>query len=111
MGNREEGSVSTFKDMIAADLGNVFFNTEEFAETVAYNGDEVTAIITYGSGDEYKGYDDFDVKAVILVKVSDVQEVVTGDQVQIGSDDWEVIGAKRSAHGLTWEIQVNKRTS
>lgn len=103
--------MSKFTDQLELDLGAVFLNSDEFATTIQYKGLEVEALVNYGSGDEYKGYDDFDVKAVVYVRVSQVSTVQTGDQLTIGTSTWEVIGAKLSGCGRLWEIEVNRRTS
>lgn len=103
--------MTAFKDHLEVDLQAVFLNTGEYAATVEYAGAEVPAVITYGSGDEYKGYDDFDVRATVIVRVSDVPAVITSQQLVIGTATWEVIGARLSGCGRLWEIQLNRRTS
>lgn len=103
--------MSDFKELLEDDLDDVFYNTDEFAETVTYEGQAIAARLFYGSGDENKGYDDFDVKAVIKIKKKDVATVLTGDTILIGAQTWEVIGATLSKDGLEWEAMINRRTS
>jgi hypothetical protein len=103
--------VSDFKDLLEDDLDDVFYNTDEFAETVTYAGKSIAARLFYGTGDEHKGYDDFDVRAVIKFKKKDVAAVLTGDTILIGTQNWEVIGATLSKDGLEWEAMINRRTS
>lgn len=98
--------MTTVDEMMAADLQGFLLK-----DVVVYNGTSVKAEIQRGSGDEYKGYDDFDVKAIIRVTAKDVPVVVTGDVILIGSTTWEVIGAQLSKCGLLWEINANRRTS
>lgn len=103
--------MATFKEQLAADVDDVFYNTSEFAEAVTYEGKAIAARLFYGSGDEHKGYDDFDVRAVIKFKKKDVATVLTGDTILIGTQTWEVIGATLSKDGLEWEATINRRTS
>lgn len=101
----------TFTDQLELDLQTIFLNNEEFGATISCAGTSVPALIEYGSGDEYKGFDDFDIKAMLRVRIKDVPVVVSGDVILIGATTWEVIGARLSKCGLLWEINVNRRTS
>jgi hypothetical protein len=103
----------TFKTQLASDLASVFFNTDEFAESVTYTRDgyfpeTVKAIIDYGQGEEYQGSDSYGVNATMNVMVSEIETVTNKDTVVIGTDTWGVIGARKINDGLEWEIQINK---
>jgi hypothetical protein len=103
--------MSDFTDQLELDLQAIFLNNVEFGATVKYAGRDVQALIEYGSGDEYKGFDDFDIKAIIRIRIKDVPAVNTGDEILIDINTWEVIGARLSKCGLLWEININRRTS
>jgi len=106
----------TLKDQMAADLAAIFYNTDDFAESVTYTPADATpaktisAIIDYGQGDEYKGADSYGVRAVIRVQASEIAQPARKDEVTIGTDTWVVIGADLIADGLEWIIEVNKVT-
>lgn len=97
--------MTTVKEMMEADLLSVF------EDTILYGGASVQAEIQCGSGDEYKGFDDFDIRAVIRVRIKDIPTILSGDLIQVGAATWEVIGARLSKCGMFWEINVNRRTS
>lgn len=78
----------TLKDDITSDL-SVFFNTNEFAETVTYNGTDIPAIVEYEENlDEQTG--SAVAIATLTIKKSDVSDPDYLDTVVIGSDTWKV---------------------
>ena len=101
--------MSTFQDMIASDLDNVFLNTDEFAQTITYKGASIKAIVHYGPRRSSSGVISCD--AWILVKVSDVATPAYRDPVVIDSDTYRVRVDKDTqpeGDGYTWTIDLKK---
>lgn len=104
----------SFKDDLADDLENVFYNTDEFAESVSYTAygywpKTIIAIITQGDGDEYQGSNSYAVNAMMLCTVADLATVTNKDTVALADGTaWGVVGARKVNDGLEWEIQLNK---
>ena len=98
----------TLQEQITSDLA-VFFDTDEFAETVSYNGSDIPAIIEYGgpgAGGPAK-------TAVIEVKVSDVANPSYRDTVVISGDTWHVYriqsqGVYIKGDNYTWQIPIKR---
>lgn len=104
----------TLKTQMQADLASVFYNTDDFAETVTYTpaggaGISVVAIIDYGRDDE-DGADDLGQNAKIRIMVSSVATVTAGDTITIGANTWEVHYARLSEDGLEWIADISKRS-
>lgn len=107
--------MTTFKEQMAADLASVFYNTDDFAESVVYapagkSPKTIKAIITYGEGDEYRGANSYGVKATMTCMVSDVSQPTNKDTVSIDGVTWGVVGANKINDGLEWKIELNKDT-
>ena len=93
----------TFKDQLGTDLG-VFFNTNEFAETVAYKGVNVSAIvdrlkdqqIVSGNAAAY---------AQLQVKKTDVASPAYLDAVVFDAQSW-VVERVESSDQQVWIITV-----
>lgn len=105
----------TFKTQLTDDLKNVFLNTDEFAESATYTpaggtAKTISVIIDEGSGEGYMGADALDHAAIMRIMVSDISEVVAGDQVTCGSDIWEIVDGEKSADGLEWIATVSRMT-
>lgn len=85
--------MSAFKDMLKADLDNVFINAEEFADEHELNGQTVTCVVQspteqekYLQGLDYRGFDGVrgqttivHVKKEIIGEVPAEGEVITLD--------------------------------
>jgi hypothetical protein len=106
----------TLKEQILADQ-DIFYNTDDFAESVVYTPHEgapktIPALISYGSGEEGQGADRYGVRATVRIKAGDVAEPNTRgrDALTVGTVEWTIIGAERSASGLEWILQVNRKT-
>ena len=98
-----------FRDMLAADLASVFFNTDEFAELVTIGvSTGIPVIISFGEGDEYKGSDASDTEGEMRVRVSDMATLVTGLSVTRGAETWTVLDAKKSADNLEWIAVISR---
>lgn len=98
----------TFAEDIISDLANVFFNTDAFAETVTYNGTDISAIVTReASGDTPAR------RATIMVQASDVAGPDYRDEVVFDGATWRVqfdtsdgpAGITSSA-GDVWKLTV-----
>lgn len=97
----------TLKTQMTTDLA-VFFNDDEFAETVTYNGTDITAIVEYGAGRDTGAVARL---ATLFVKKSDVTLPAYRDTIIIGSDTWRVFEnedqeAVISGDGYVWKIPI-----
>lgn len=96
-----------FKDMLAADMDTVFFNPDEFAVPITYNGTEILAI-------EADGFlMSTGVPGVtlptrsILVRRSDVPKAKVGDKVIMDEQTWHV-GPGPTIDGGVWTLTLNR---
>ena len=104
--------MSTFTDMIASDLDGVFLNTDEFAQTITYNGSAIKAIVHYGPR-RIKGKDQAVACDAWLegVKVSDVAIPAYRDTVVIGTTSYKVHiadDAQPEGDGYSWTIDLRR---
>jgi len=97
----------TFKDHLATDLANIFFNDSEFAETITYNGAEILCVPT-------DGYEmTTSVPGVnvptrsVLVKQADVASPKAGDKIIMGEQTWYVSPGMTIDGGL-WSLTLTK---
>lgn len=102
--------MSDFQDMITDDLDDVFFNTDEFAQTITYNGESVSAIVQYGprrrSADQIVSCD-----AWITVKTADVSSPAYRDTIVIGSNTYKVLiddQTQPEGDGYIWVIDLKR---
>jgi len=96
----------TLAEQLTTDL-SVFFDTDDFAQPITYNGSDILAIVDYGmdaSGENAR-------TARIVVKVADVPSPAYRDPVVIGSDTWRVfrdpgkeVAVKGDGH--VWELSL-----
>jgi uncharacterized alkaline shock family protein YloU len=106
----------TLKAQIAADLDAIFYNTDDFAETVTYTpldsgvGVDVKAIVDYGKGIDSQGADALNTDATMRIQVSSVDIVIPGDGVTIGNETWQVLDAHLIDDGLEWEVIISRIT-
>ncbi|MEE4112713.1 MAG: hypothetical protein V2I40_07855 [Desulfobacteraceae bacterium] len=96
-----------FSDAIANALG-VWFGSE-YAETITYDGADISALVTYGGGSTNSVAE----TAVIEVKVSDVPAPAYRDAVVIAGETWRVYRDKMqeaviTGDGYTWKIPIKK---
>lgn len=70
---------------------------------------ETTVIISCGEGPDAEGADEFAPDARIRVLVSAVAAAAAGGVFTVGGEDWEVLFARKSADGLEWICDANKR--
>lgn len=97
-----------FSDALTNDLAT-FYNTDEFAVTVTYDGTSITADVMYGDSGKDRDYNkDFSVtKAVLRVKQSDVTNPAYRDTVIIGSNTWYV-QREIQGDGYDWVIGIER---
>lgn len=96
----------TLKSQLSSDLP-VFFNTDDFAETVTYNSVDIPAIVDYGvekSGENAR-------TAHIIIKQSDVANPAYRDTVVIDSATWRVFRDPNKevavkGEGNVWELSL-----
>ena len=97
----------TFKTQMTSDL-SVFFDSDEFAETVTYNGESIEAVIDYGEDlDRIEAGDAVAAMATIYVEVSDVADPDYRDTVVIGSDTWRVRNIVKG-DGYVWKLDIKR---
>jgi hypothetical protein len=95
---------------------SVFFNTDEFAESVTYTpsggaGTTIKAIIDYGSGENYRGADALHTEGVMLIQANatyGVETVAVGDTVTIDTESWRVVDAEKIDDGLIWRCLISR---
>ena len=94
----------TLKTQMTDDLDSVFFNTDEHAETITYNGADIKAIVDYEENpDEQAGA--ALAQAVIEIRASDVADPTYRDTVVIGSVTWHVRRVL-GGDGFTWRVRI-----
>jgi hypothetical protein len=103
--------MSTFHDMIASDLDDVFLNTDEFATAITYKGTSIKAIVHYGprrkSADQIVSCDAW----LEAVKVSDVATPAYRDTVVIGANTYHVLiddQTQPEGDGHSWTIDLKR---
>jgi len=110
----------TLKTQIAADLNTVFFNTDDFADSVTYTpaggtAKTIKAIIDYGVPDEsgLSGMDAMNTEAEMEIQAdatNGIAQVAVNDAVTIGTDTWRVIYARKIDDGLIWRCRISRST-
>jgi hypothetical protein len=99
-----------FKDAIAADIDNVFFNTNEFAENAMIDGKSVPIILDddalQGKSDVYAmGLSEGD--RLIFIKEKDLRRLPQpGEQMTIGDKQWYVRHAVSNAG--VFELRIGR---
>jgi len=95
--------------MITNDL-DVILDTDEFAQTITYNGTSIKAIVKYGEERESDASVSFD--AVITVKTSDVATPAYRDTVVIGGVTFRVFQDANNqpfkGDGYLWQIRLTR---
>jgi len=98
--------MATFKEIAESDVSSVFFNADEHASAVTYNGNAVAAVVDYG---DIMDNDSAVVtrQKVLWVKTADVPVPAYRDTVVIGSDTWRVGPEdKHEGDGYTWKLPL-----
>jgi hypothetical protein len=100
---------TTFKNQADADLGAVFFDEDEFALPIAYNGTDILAIES-DLWSQDSGIPGVSVPSRgLYIRQSDVSFPKPGDAVTIGAHTWHV-GAGASLDGGLWQITLHRET-
>jgi hypothetical protein len=105
----------TLKDQILADLDDVFYNTDDFAELVdieSADGDDifrdVPVIIEFGDGDGYTGADALGTEATMRIRVTDIAIIASGYSVYRGTETWKVLDGQKSEDNLEWRAAISR---
>lgn len=98
----------TLKAQLASDL-DVFYDTDAFAESITYNGEAVTAIVSYQAPENLP--ESVATEALIRVRVSVVALPAYRDPVVIGADTFYVfqddsVKPVKTDDGLEWIIPL-----
>lgn len=96
----------TLAEQLTTDL-SVFFDTDDFATTITYNGTDILALVDYGldsDGDNAR-------TARIVVKASDVPAPAYRDTVVISGTTWRVFRdpdkeVAVKGDGQVWEMSL-----
>jgi hypothetical protein len=99
-----------FKDVIAADIDNVFFNAKEFAENAMIDGRSVPIILDdnalQGKSDVY-AMGLAEGERLIFIKEKDMHRLPQpGDQMSIGDEQWYVRHAVSNAG--VFELRIGR---
>lgn len=95
----------TFSTQLTTDL-SVFFNTDEFAQSVTYAGSAIDALVLFGENLDAAGSrESAQANGHLVVKVSDVAAPAYRDAVVIGSVTWRV---RRIIYGdgQVWKLEI-----
>lgn len=95
----------TLNSQLSTDLA-VFFETDEFAQSVTYAGTAINALVLFNENLDAAGSRDSAMAiGEIWVKVSDVALPAYRDVVVIGSDTWNV---RRIlfGDGYIWKVEI-----
>jgi len=106
-----------FKSQIMLDVTNIFFNLNEFADVINYNGKEIKSVIEIGEdpakGNEFNSHGS-SARAVFWIAIIDVKRPLMGDVIRIvettfvlpnftidiSEIDWSVVKLLESCGGM-----------
>ena len=98
--------MSTFKDQLDADLTDIFFSSDEFAETITYNGVAILCVPTDGY-EMTASVPGVNVPTrVVLVKQADVATPKAGDKIIMDEQTWYVMPGM-TLDGGVWTLTLN----
>ena len=98
----------TLKDQITADE-DIFFNDDDFAETIVFNGESILAVETVASEHE-TGLPGFIVPMfTVLISASDVSRPKAGDAVTFRGGSY-IVGSFPRSEGGMWKVDLLKDT-
>lgn len=84
----------SLRDQMASDL-SIFFNTDEFGETISYNGQSFVAIVDRLAQPSFDG-NNTATYADVMMKSTDVPNIAYQDIVQFDSYTWIVEHIQKS---------------
>ena len=93
----------TLSEQLLSDLP-VFFNTDEFSQTVTYAGSSIDAVVSFNKNLDDAGQSPM-ATGLIRVKASDVANPDYRDAVIISGVTWRVRRIE-SGDGNTWQLEV-----
>ena len=96
----------SLKEQIENDLDSVFFDTDEFARTVTYDGVDISVIFTHKKDPE-KLSDSLREEGELRVKVSDVPTPAYRDPVVIDGNTWRMMEIVEGGE-YTWKLKIAK---
>jgi hypothetical protein len=106
----------TFQADTIADLADFYANagfaTAVTHKTVAGVETPVSALIKYGRDDSYQGADALAVDATARIQAQGawgLASIAVGETIVIGSGNWMIIDAHKSASGLEWICFISKK--
>ena len=88
---------------------STFFNTDEFAETVSYNGSDISGVVDFGE-DLNEQSDGLQAVATLYIKKSDVADPNYRDTVVIDSVTWRVSRVSEG-DGAVWKLGLTRDES
>ncbi|KYD24610.1 hypothetical protein [Parageobacillus toebii] len=106
-----------FKDQLAKDLKNVFFNQDEFAEYIDIDGQQVLAIIGSDQFHERPRHPEelynithgiYQSSITILVKSDDFEKPAVGQQIYINGEDYLVVSVSEESGVLKINAMTNE---
>lgn len=97
----------TFKDHLADDLDTVFFNADEFAFSITYNGASILAIEADGFLMSTGIPGVTQPTRSIMVRQADVANAKVGDKVVFNEQTWHV-GPGPVIDGGVWTLTLNR---
>jgi len=99
----------TFKDHLATDLANIFFNDSEFAETATYNGKQIEIIpdATMLQSTSVPGV--IVPGMTVYVRADQQAKCKQGDKIVHDGNTYYVSGMPMLEAGI-WTLQVDRET-
>jgi len=94
-------------DQISADLDAVFYNTDEFAETITLNGVTVSALVGDIDNTTEQSLNVHGAELSCCVRVSEVASVVNGQSAIVRGVNYRVIGDPVQDR-LEWSFMLGK---
>lgn len=94
----------SFRAWIAAD-SSIFFNIDELADPITYNGVMIPALIAIGGGAAGQDGSSSADEAVLYVRVSDVAAPTYRDTVTHLGKSWRVLDIA-GGDGHVWELNI-----
>ena len=95
----------TLKTQMTSDLAT-FFNTDEFADMVSYNGSDIDGVVDFGE-DLNEQTDSLKAMATLYIKKSDVVDPDYRDTVVIDSVTWHVSNVQEGDSDV-WKLNLTR---
>jgi len=96
--------------MFTEDL-TAYFSTDDFAETIAIDGTNVTALVGMSDVVQDETYPQVLMETKdVVVKATDVGTIVVGQDVTVDTDIWRVVGKQNQGSGIL-RLTINRSLS